>query len=544
MIGMVRWMAWHLHRRALIGFGGGGFLISFLYGAAFNSAAGTTPQSQAEFGRATTLVAKQFAFLIPVPVHPETLGGYEQYKWLAGAIVMMMIWAGLVGVGVGRGDEDRGLTPEWLVSGVSRTRLLLARSAAFGLVVLVACFASVIGISAIAPFVQQDANVGGELLKGISMAVGLFSGYALALLISQLPPERQTATALGVGALVLLLVVNGIADTIDSLSWIGVISPFHWMEQTSTAAPGGTFDVPATLGLAVVAAALLVIAFPAFNRRDIGSGLVGWRLRTHHVARTASRNPLLRWPFTEGLWEQRVGLLIWAASTFFLAAVMVSVTKSVTEALLAAPSIAALFQRIMPGSLYTSMLGLIYFSFALLVLAGYAVVQVSRWSAQDQDGRVELLLSSPVSRSAVIVNRALEFALASLLIVLGGYLGVLTKLPTAGFSVDTGHLLIASALMWPFTLAFGGLGIAVASRWPRIAVAFLAAFAVVQYFLGDLAPLFKLPGWVANLSFFHLYGNPLADGGSWTPVFWMMLVFLAGFGAALVLMQRRDVAGA
>ena len=81
-------------------------------------------------------------------------------------------------------------------------------------------------------------------------------------------------------------------------------------------------------------------------------------------------------------------------------------------------------------------------------------------------------------------------------------------------------------------------------RWPRVAVPLLAGFAVVEYFLGDLAPLFKAPGWVANLSIFHLYGNPVAAGASWTAVLSMTAVFLAGFAAALALMRRRDVSTA
>ena len=62
--------------------------------------------------------------------------------------------------------------------------------------------------------------------------------------------------------------------------------------------------------------------------------------------------------------------------------------------------------------------------------------------------------------------------------------------------------------------------------------------------LGDLAPLFKLPDWMSNLSIFHLYGNPIAGTTSWTAAVWMVVVFAAGFGAALVLMRRRDVSSA
>jgi ABC-2 type transport system permease protein len=541
---MIRWMAWRLHRRGLIGFGVGGFLISVFYGAAFLQAAGTTAASQAAFGRSINLVANQFAFIIPVPVHPETLGGYEQYKWLAGAIIMMMIWAALAGVGIGRGDEERGITEEWIAAGVSRTLLVLARSASFGLVLLVACLASVLGISAIAPAVNQDPNVTGELLKALSMAVGLFTCYTIALVVSQLPAERQTATAFGVGVPVLLLLVNGIADTISSASWIGVVSPFHWMEKTSSAAPGGTFDLGATVGLALAAAVLLGIAIPIFQRRDIGSGLFAWGRHTGAAVRVASRNIMLRLPFTEGLWEQRVGLTVWFVCTLVLGALMVSVTKSTADALFSDPRLAAVFLRASAGPLYAALLGFIWFGFALLLLAGYAVVQVSRWAAQDQEGRVEMLLSAPISRSRVIVDRALEFAFASLLIVIGGSIGVAASLPSSGLNLDAGHLFTASLLLWPFALAFGGLGVAVASRWPRIAVPFLAAFAAVEYFFGDLAPLFKLPDWVANLSVFHLYGNPIVGATPWTPAVSMMLLFLAGFGAALALMRRRDVSSA
>jgi ABC-2 type transport system permease protein len=239
-----------------------------------------------------------------------------------------------------------------------------------------------------------------------------------------------------------------------------------------------------------------------------------------------------------------VGLAVWIVSTLLLGSVMVSVTKSVADALFSDPRLAAVFQQGTTGSLYGSLLGFIWFGFALLLLASYAVVQVSRWAAQDQEGRVEMLLSTPVSRSRVIVERALEFAVASLLIVVGGYIGVAASLPSSGLKLDGGHLLTATLLLWPFALAFGGLGVAVASRWPRIAVPFLAIFAAVEYFLGDLAPLFKLPEWMANLSIFHLYGNPITGATPWTPAVSMLLVFLVGFGAALILMQRRDVSSA
>jgi ABC-2 type transport system permease protein len=537
-------MAWRLHRRGLLGFGVGGFLVSAFYASAYQQAAGTTVASRAAFGRATSLVASQFAFIIPLPVHPETLGGYEQYKWVSGAVIMMLVWAALAGAGIGRGDEERGLTEQWIAAGVSRTRLLLARSSAFGLVLGAACLASVLGISVIAPSVHQDPNLAGVLLKALSMTAGLFLVYAIALCVSQLPGERQTATALAVGLPVFLLVVNGIADTVDAASWVGVFSPFHWMEKTSSAAPGGAFDGGATVSLGAAAVVLVQLAVVAFGRRDLGRGLLNRGRRGPAAVRIASTNVMLRMPFTEGLWEQRVGLSVWFACTMLLGALMVSVTRSTADALVTDPRLAALFLRASSGPLYASLLGFIWFGFALLLLAAYAVVQVSRWVSQDQEGRVEMLVSAPVSRSRVIVDRALEFGVASLLIVAGGYLGVSASLPSSGFNLEPVRVLTASLLMWPFALAFGGVGVAVASRWPRVAVPLLAGLTAVEYFFGDLAPLFKLPDWVANLSAFHLFGNPISGGPPWSAAATMLLVFIVGFGAALVLIRRRDISNA
>lgn len=544
MTRQVPWIAWRMHRKSLLGIGIVGFLLSFFYGQAYRQAAGTTRESQAEFGAALSSVAKQFTFMIPVPVHPETLGGYEQYKWLSGLVVMLFIWAAAVGVAVTRGDEDRGLVGSWLAAGASRAQVLLARAAAFLLVLFAVALASTLGISAVAPLVQQDANVAGEIAKAIAMTAGVYACFAIAMVVVQLPAERQTGVAFGIGLPVLLFVVNGVADTIPAASWIGAATPFHWMNLTTSAAPGGTFDIAATAGLLAFDGLATALALAVFARRDVGAGLFRFGLRSAPARRAVSRNPMLRRPWSEGLWEQRVGLAVWAAGTLVLGATMLSVTKSVVDSLMADQRVAAMFQRAMGGPPYQSMLGLTWFGFALLLLAGYSVVQVSRWADQDREGRVEMMLSAPVSRVGVVVARAAEFMVASLVIVVAGYAGVLAALPGAGIQVDARQLLLGSALMWPFALAFGGIGVAVASRWPRVAVPLLAGFAVVEYFLGDLAPVFNLPGWLANLSIFHLYGNPIVSGAPWTPGLWMALVFVAGFAVALVLMQRRDVPGA
>jgi len=49
------------------------------------------------------------------------------------------------------------------------------------------------------------------------------------------------------------------------------------------------------------------------------------------------------------------------------------------------------------------------------------------------------------------------------------------------------------------------------------------------------------PGWVADLSVFQLYGTPLLTGVFWSGLWAMLAIVAAGFGAATLLMQRREV---
>ena len=47
--------------------------------------------------------------------------------------------------------------------------------------------------------------------------------------------------------------------------------------------------------------------------------------------------------------------------------------------------------------------------------------------------------------------------------------------------------------------------------------------------------------WLLNLSVFQLYGTPLLSGIYWTGLWAMVAVVVVGFGAATLLMERREL---
>ncbi len=242
-----------------------------------------------------------------------------------------------------------------------------------------------------------------------------------------------------------------------------------------------------------------------------------------------------------GLYDQRLGLVLWTAGIAALAAISVNLAKTIVQPLLAIPELRLYFASFVHGDLYASFLGFIWFGIAQLLLAAFAIAQVARWSAEDSDGRLEAVLSAPHRRTAVVLERAAVLAIGAF--VIAAVSGVVVGLESYRQSIDlnTVYLIDASLLLVPFTLVFAALGALLASRVPRATVAVLGGFAFAGYFITQLGPLFQWPAWVLDLSVFKLYGTPLTDGIDQTGLTIMLLVVVAGFAASALAMQRREV---
>src|SRR5258708_27947635 len=99
-----------------------------------------------------------------------------------------------------------------------------------------------------------------------------------------------------------------------------------------------------------------------------------------------------------------------------LAVLFVYLTKTVHQPLLSIPPHSQFFGARAGGQLFTTFLGYIWLTFAQLLFAAFAIAQVARWSAEDSDGRLEVILSTPRSRASVVVERAIALTLGALLV--------------------------------------------------------------------------------------------------------------------------------
>jgi polyether ionophore transport system permease protein len=537
-------MSWlfalRLGRWGGLGFGAFAFVLTSFQAAGFYSTAGHSAAQRAAFGRAMSQVAGQFTVIIPEPLRPDTVGGYVQWRAYGFLAVIVAVWALASATGAVRGDEDRGLVETVVASGVPRADALVWRFLSFSMYAALAAVAAALGYVVGVRGGHENVDWGGLTGASLDVLALALCCYSIVLLVSQLTSSRLAAAASGTVLLALFL-LNSLGRTLDGLRSWRWLSPFHYYDASRPLAPGGALDVRAVEILVAIAAVAGLLAAVAFAYRDLGSPL--WRPPTIERSTRRSYTASFAWRITvvRGLYDRRFGIAAWAIGLAFLAVIFVGLTKQLVKPLLGLEGLQPYFNTIITGDIYPTFLGFLWFGFAQLLVAGYAITQVARWSAEDGDGRLEMALATPMPRTAVVIERAITLALATLLITAAAGFAVGFESHREGIGLDAGRLSTATLLLVPFATFYAAIGSVLAARIPRAAVGLLAAVAIASYFVTQVGPLFRWPAWTQDLSPFHLYGQPMTAGVDGFGLTVMLLVTLVGFAASAFLLQRRDL---
>ena len=529
-----------LGRWGLLGFSVLAFASSLIQAVGFYQIAGHTAASRAVFAQSMSQLASQLTFILAPPAGLDTVGGYVEWRSFGGLAIVFAVWALVSGSGAARGDEEHGLVEAVLATGLTRSRWLASRVIGYAFTSFVAAVAGGLGLVAGVAVGGESIDLGPVVEISVALAALGLSCYSVTLLIAQLTGARIATAAAGVVLLALFL-VNRLSQTFSWLASWRWLSPFHYYELNQPLAPGGAFDGRATLtmlGIAMVGAA---VAGVVFEERDLGAPLVRRPSRHRPAGYEPSRSPLWQIPVVRGLYERRAGLATWAAGLAAAGVLFVYLTKTVIQPLLSIPALSQFFGGFAGGRLYTTFLGYFWLTFAELLFAAFAITQVARWSAEDSDGRLELILSTPRSRASVVVERALALALGACLVAAVSGVAVAVAAHYQAMDVNRERLAEGTLLLVPFALVFAAGGAVLAAWNPRAAVGLLGGLAFASYLVDELGLLFKWPTWVQDLSAFKLFGSPLSTGIDRTGLAIMVAIIVVGFGASILLMERRDV---
>ena len=143
----------------------------------------------------------------------------------------------------------------------------------------------------------------------------------------------------------------------------------------------------------------------------------------------------------------------------------------------------------------------------------FTVIQANRWSADEEEGRLELLLATPQPRLRVMAARFAALTTSTIFIAVVTMIATLAASVLSGVRLDGGNVAAASLSMIPLALLIAALGYAF-SGWFKTAfdTGLLTFLLAMWFFISFLGPDLKWPDASLRVSPFYYYGTPLLHG--------------------------------
>ena len=207
------------------------------------------------------------------------------------------------------------------------------------------------------------------------------------------------------------------------------------------------------------------------------------------------------------------------------------------------PQTLAILETLFPNIQLDSAGGFLQLAFIIfgIILAGFAAATlVSGWASDETSGRLESLLSTPLSRGRWAIAGGLGVYAAIVALFLVVALAIAAGAIIGGGDVATPVL--GTVVLALYALALAGIGLAVGGVFrTSIAGETIAAIVILTFVIDLVAPAFDLPDWVHQLALTSHLGQPMV--GIWDAPGMAACLVLAVGGLVLsaVGMRRRDI---
>ena len=507
----------------------------------------STPTTLAVVGS----LAQLFRFLGD-PYQIQTPEGFITWRIMELFVPLAIcFWPILAGARLLRGEEERGTMDVLLGTPQPRTRLLLEKIGALVLALLLIAVLFALGAVAGEARIEQHADLVGALLAGLNLSLLAYFFGMVALLLSQFTISRGAAAGGASGLLLLALLLN-IAGREVNGSWLQYLSPFYYYNLNRPLIPSFT-DAPAgalvLLGLSLLLVASSVVLFA---RRDIGRAAFVWQRTSangkhqaeHSLSRAeravSTRAVSLRSLAASG-WSSfwwLLGMMAFCAAILYITP---SFQKPFYHVVQQTPWLAQLFFDT-PTNTNTGVLGAILFTFLPGLVVIFALTLALKWSSDLENGRLELIFSTPQARLRVLLERFGANVLLVLLAPVLTWLVLIIGAQLINLNINQGRVLAASFSMLPLALITIGLVYALAGRLRYGAVlGLVTAYLALSYLEETLEGLVPIPSWIGQISIFHLYGNPIFGVMDWGHVLGMTGVAIVLLVISLVQFRYADI---
>lgn len=457
------------------------------------------------------------------------------------------------------GEEREGTFGLLLGNPLSRQSVVLSKIGS--MVVLTGLGAVVLWAWGVATPIWFDVDTSGLHLEASILALFLNALVygSLALAIGSWTGNKGAASGASVAVMVLGYLASSLFPFIENLNWIGELFPWHYYSSSQPLVNGlDSGHIAVLLGLIVV---FFTVAYVGIARRDLRERSVGENIfdrlranpRTQQVMEKISGSARVSRISIKTTSEFQSVLVITSAIMFGMGLMMgplyslipadvVDFFDTFPDALIA--MIGGADMSTAPGYLQAEIFS-ITGPIAIIVLT--AVMGSRALAGEEEKHTMGLLLSNPISRSQVIVEKTIAMVFHALALGVATFLGTGAGVLLSGIDVTIEGVAATSLLLALLGLVFGGIALVVgaATGRSRLASATTAAVGVAAYFIWSFFPLSESFEPWAVLSPFHFYlgSDPLVSGIAWGDAVVLTVLFLALVAVSVPLFQRRDLRG-
>lgn len=437
----------------------------------------------------------------------DTLGGYLAYHNIILFNFFLAIFAAVQGARLVRYlEETRGIE-FYLATGLSRSRLVVLRSTAY-FISQIAISLSLGFATAFALAASDESNLSGSIITLLAGGICIFPFFGLGLFVSQYVQSARTAAGFTSIIVTGVYVIDNISGKYEWLNWFKYISPFYYANQSRPVIPGFKANYSSWLAMILIGIVFIALSIRVMKRRDIASVAIQ---RKMHARREKNNLFVPRTVVGDILWRQRIGILAWVVTTSTFIAVFIGMMSGIVDiwrqfAFL--QEFSALGFGDTPEKQYLAMVYEVLPPF----LAAFIVMQSAKWTADFNQGRVQLFLSAPISWSGLILRRVLATLIGAELIIISAVATAIVGSRMQEVSIYPSAVFRVFVMSNLFVIAFAALNsLLVALLKGRNATQAISIYIGAAWLIGFMAPYLNWPSWLVRLSIFDAFGHPFVE---------------------------------
>lgn len=212
--------------------------------------------------------------------------GFFQAEFFSWTPLLLITLAIIGATGTLAGEEANGTLDLLLAQPITRTRLVLEKTAGLVIGVVLAALAGMPGFLLGLLLVDVEISAARLLAATLYQVPLTLIFLTLSLWASAALPTRGAAAAVAIAAVVVTYFLNMLGASVDLLETPRKLSPFYWTDASRILLYG--FQEWVRTGVMLgVSLAFLLLALWSFQRRDIATGAREWRWRRPAAPRPA-----------------------------------------------------------------------------------------------------------------------------------------------------------------------------------------------------------------------------------------------------------------